>query len=78
MDLGTYAIAASALIGFVNGIKLAIDKNYRSFALFLVSVIGGLLFGALQWFGIPSMEVGFALGVAASGTYEVAQRIGGQ
>jgi len=78
MDLGQYAIAASTLIGFVNGVKLALDLNWRGFSLFAVSVIGGAIFGSLHWFAIPSIEVGFALGVAASGTYEVAQRIGGK
>jgi len=78
MDLTQYVIATATLIGFVNGVKLAIDHNWNSFGLFAVSVLGGTLFGFLHWFMLPSPEVGFALGIAASGTYEVAQRAGGK
>lgn len=78
MDLGQFAFAAGTLIGFVNGVKLAADRNWKGFALFSVAVAGGTILGALQWFGLPSAEIGFALGVASSGTYEVAQRIGGK
>lgn len=78
MDLGQFAFAATTLVGFVNGVKLAIDKNWKGFALFAIAVTGGTLLGALNWFGLPSAEIGFALGVASSGTYEIAQRIGGK
>lgn len=70
-------MAASTLIGFVNGVKLAVDRNWRSFVFFMTAVIGGAVFGYLQWFGLPSAEIGLALGIASSGTYEVAQRVGG-
>lgn len=78
IDIGQYAIAASTLIGFVNGVKLAVDQNWKGFALFAVAVLAGTAFGALHWFMIPSPEIGFAIGVASSGTYEVAQRLGGK
>lgn len=77
MELGQYVIAASTLIGFVNGVKLATDRNWRGFAFFMTAVVAGTFFGYLHWFTLPSVEIGFALGVASSGTYEVAQRIGG-
>jgi len=78
IDLGQFAFAATVLIGVVNGFKLAINKNWPSFFLFVLSLVAGVVFGTLHWFGLPSAEVGFALGVASSGTYELAQRIGGQ
>lgn len=78
MDLGQFALASTSLIGLVNGIKLATDQNWKGFALFLTSVIGGTVLGFLHWLGLPSAEMGFALGVAASGTYELSQRLGGK
>lgn len=79
MDLGQYVVAGATLIGFVNGVKLAVvDRNWRSFALFMTAVVAGTVFGALHWFMLPSAEIGFAIGVASSGTYVVAQKIGGK
>ena len=78
MDLTQFAFGASMLVGLVNVIKLAIDQNWKSFALAMVAIAGGLLFGFLKWFGIPSPEIGLALALASSGVYEVAQRIGGK
>lgn len=66
------------LVGLVNVTKLAIDQNWRSFGLAMVAVGGGLTFGYLGWFGIPSIEIGLALALASSGVYEVAQRVGGK
>lgn len=77
MDLAIYAVASATLIGLVNGVKLAVNKNWVGFSLFAVSVIAGLIFGMLHWFGLPSPEIGLTLGLAASGTYEVSQRVGG-
>jgi len=77
MDLTQFAFGASMLIGLVNYLKMAIDRNWRSFSLVTVAVAGGMIFGTLGWFGIPSPEIGFALGLASSGVYEVGQRIGG-
>lgn len=77
MDLGQFALAATTLIGLVNGIKLAINRNWNSFFLFATAVVAGTLLGYLHWLGLPSAEIGFALGVASSGTYELAQRVGG-
>lgn len=78
MDLTQFAFGATMLIGLVNVIKLAIDQNWKSFALAMVAVMGGLLFGFLGWFGISSPEIGLALALASSGVYEVGQRIGGK
>ncbi len=78
MDLSQFAMAAFVIIGFVNGIQFAVDRNWRAFAFFLTAVIGGTVFGALHWFGLPSIEVGLAVGVSSSGVYKVAQKLGGQ
>lgn len=77
MEIGQFALAATTLIGFVNGVKLAVNREWRGFALFATAVVGGTVLGYLHWLGLPSAEMGFALGVASSGTYELAQRIGG-
>ena len=77
MDLATYAMAGFVLIGLVNGIQFAVEKNWESFIFFLVAVFAGTLFGFLGWFGLPNMEIGLAVGISSSGVYKVAQKIGG-
>lgn len=78
MDFTQYAMAAFVLIGLVNGIQFAIDRNWRSFALFITAVISGAVFGYLRFFGLPSLEIGLAVGISSSGVYKVAQKLGGQ
>lgn len=78
MELGTYAMAATVIIGLVNGVRLGFDKNWKGLALFAASVIAGLVFGYLKWFSLPSAEIGLLIGLGASGVYEVSQRIGGK
>lgn len=77
VDLGQFALATTSIVGLVNGVKLALTKKWDSFALWLVAVLGGSILGYLHWLGLPSAEIGFALGVSSSGAYELAQRVGG-
>lgn len=77
MDISQFAMAAFVIIGLVNGVQFALDKNWRSFAFFLVSVIAGTIFGFLHWFNLPSAEIGLAVGISSSGVYKVAQKLGG-
>lgn len=77
MNLEEFALAAFVLIGLVNGLQFAWDKNWKSFSFFMVAVLGGTLFGLLKWFGLPSIEVGLAVGISSSGVYKVAQKLGG-
>lgn len=76
MDVSQFTMASFVIIGFVNGIQFALDRNWRSFALFLTAVISAAIFGALKWFGLPSVEAGLAVGISSSGVYKVAQKIG--
>ena len=78
MNLEQYVMAAFVIIGLVNGIQFAILRQWQSFAFFMTAVVAGLLFGFLKWFGLPSPEVGLAVGISSSGVYKVAQKIGGQ
>lgn len=78
MDLTEFAFAAFVLIGLVNGIQFALDRNWASFTKFLIAVIAGGVFGALKWFGLPSAEIGLAVGISSSGVYKVAKKLGGQ
>lgn len=78
MNFEQFAMAGFVLIGLVNGIKLALDRNWKSFALFCTAVVAGTVFGALQWFGLPSAEIGLAVGISSSGVYTIAKRIGGE
>jgi hydrogenase/urease accessory protein HupE len=77
MNLAQYVTAGFVLIGLVNGIQFALDKNWRSFAFFMVAVIAGTTFGFLGWFSLPSAEIGLAIGISSSGAYKVAQKFGG-
>ena len=50
MDITTYAMAGFVLIGLVNGIQFAFDRNWKSFTFFMVAVISGGVFGAMKLF----------------------------
>lgn len=78
MNLEQYVMAAFVLIGLVNGVQFAINRDWRAFGLFMTAVVAGTAFGFLKWFGLPSAEVGLAVGISSSGVYKVAQKIGGQ
>jgi len=75
MDLALYAMAGLIIIGLVNGIQFAFDKNWKSFTFFVVALIAGAIFGYLKWFGLPSIEIGIAVGLSSSGVYKIAQVI---
>lgn len=77
-QLQQYVLAGFVLVGFVNGFQFAIDRNWKSFGMFMVAVIAGLVFGFLRWFGLPSTEIGLAVGIGSSGVYKIAQKIGGE
>lgn len=78
MNLEQFAMAAFVLIGLVNGIQFALDRNWSSFVKFMTAVVAGGLFGYLHWFGLPSLEIGLAVGISSSGIYKTAQKLGGQ
>lgn len=77
MDLTQYAMAGFVIIGLVNGIQFAFNRDWKAFTFFIVALISGAVFGYLKWFGLPSMEFGLAIGISSSGVYKVAQKIGG-
>jgi len=77
MNLEQFALAGFMLIGLVNGLQFAFDKNWKAFVMFMTAVLFGGLFGYLGWFELPSLEIGLAVGVSSSGVYKVAQKIGG-
>lgn len=78
MDLTQYVLGAFVLIGLINGSQFAIEKNWSSFIKFMLAVVAGGVFGYLKWFGIPSAEIGLALGISSSGVYKVSQVLGGK
>lgn len=77
IDLQQFMLASTALIGLVNGINLAVEKDWPSFIRFGVGVVAGTLFGYLGYFGLPSLEIGLALGLASSGVYKLTQKLAG-
>ena len=75
--LEQYIMGGFVLIGLVNGIQFLIDRDYKSFVKFMTAVLAGGVFGYLQWFGLPSIEIGLAVGISSSGVYKVATKLGG-
>lgn len=73
-----YAVAAAAVIGLVNGIRLLKAGDKWGFIFFALAIGAGVLFGYLHWFNVPSVEVGLLVGLASSGFYRVAEKAGGQ
>lgn len=71
MDLTQFALAASAIIGLVNGIDLVQRREWYSVVKFCLAIVAGLVFGFLGWFGLPSMEMGLALALSSSGIYKI-------
>ena len=78
MDFQEFAMAAFVLIGLVNGVQFAVNKDWSSFVKFLIAIGAGGVFGYLGWFGLPSAEIGFAVGISSSGVYKIAQKLGGE
>ena len=78
MDFTQYVMAGFVLVGLVNGINFALDRNWSSFVKFLTAVIFGGIFGYLHWFGLSSVEIGIGAGIASSGVYKIAQQLGGK
>ncbi len=76
MDLEQYVLAGFVLIGLVNGIQFLMDKNWSSFIKFMIAVLCGGLFGYLGWFGLPSLEIGIAVGISSSGAYKLVSKVG--
>lgn len=75
IDLTQFAFATTIIIGLINGVTFAIDRKWKPFVYWCLAVTAGSIFGFLQWYGIPSIEIGFALGVSSSGIYKLAQKI---
>ena len=65
MDLTLYAIAVTAIIGLINGVQFAFNRNWRAFVYFILALVAGSIFGYLKWYGVPSIEIGFALGLSS-------------
>ena len=77
MDLTQFAMGTFVLIGLVNGVQFAIDRQWGSFVKFLTAVAAGGLFGYLRFFGLPSLEIGLAVGIGSSGVYKAFTKLGG-
>lgn len=73
-----YAVAAAAVIGLINGVRLLKAGDRWGFIFFAMAILAGILFGYMNWFGVPSIEIGLLVGLASSGFYRVAEKSGGQ
>jgi len=78
MDVAQYAVAIAAIIGLVNGFRLLGEKDYKGFAYFALAMAAGLFFGYIQWFTLPSMEIGLLVALASSGLYRTGQVVSGR
>lgn len=75
LDLTQFALAVTVIIGLVNIAQFGFNRNYKALAFAGIAVAAGTLFGFLHWYGIPSTELGLAIGVSSSGVYKIAQII---
>lgn len=75
MDLTQFALASFGLIGLVNWVNFLLEKEYKSFIKATIAIAAGTAFGYFHWLGLPSMEMGFAVGISSSGVYKVAQMV---
>lgn len=78
MDFTEYAMAAFVIIGLVNITQMALDRDWKSFAKATIAVVAATLFGYLNWFGLPTMEIGLAVGISSSGVYKLGQVLSGR
>lgn len=78
VDLEQFAFASFMLIGLVNGANFAFEKQWVSFAKFMLAVLAGGVFGYFKMFGLPSLEIGLALGLSSSGIYKGIQLLNPQ
>lgn len=78
MNLEQYVMGGFVMIGLVNGIQFLVDRDWKSFVKFMTAVIAGGLFGYLNWFGLPNIEIGLAVGISSSGIFKISQKIGGE
>jgi hypothetical protein len=78
MDLSQYIVAAGALIGFVNGVRLLQSKEYWAFMYFVIAVAGGGVLGYFHWFTLPDAQTGILVGLSSSGVYRIGQVVSGK
>ena len=77
MEFEQYTMAAFVIIGLINGVEFALKAEWKRFILFSIAVLVGALLGSLEWFGLPNIQLGLALGISSSGVYKIAQKLGG-
>lgn len=73
MNFEQYAMAAFVIIGLVNIVNMALERDWKSFSKASIAVVAASLFGYLGWFGLPTMEIGLAVGISSSGVYKLGQ-----
>lgn len=75
-NIDQFVFGSFALIGLVNLTDMALKKQWESFIKGMIAVGAGTLFGFFHWFGIPSAEIGFVIGISSSGVYKFGQVLG--
>jgi hypothetical protein len=70
------AVALGAIIGIINGAKLAMLEDKTSFIYFCIAIVIGIVFGVFKVYGLD-LESGLLTALASSGLYTVAKRAGG-
>lgn len=69
-------MAVGLLIGLVNVIKMQFPE-VKGFWAFLIALLGGILMGYLNWYGVKGLEQGVLIAFVSSGVYKVADKVGG-
>lgn len=74
-------IAIGVIIGVVRGINVSLQEftkvNVTSTLGFVLSLATGIILGILGYFGL-TIETGIISALAATGTYQIAKKIGGE
>ena len=67
----------AAIIGLINAVRSQFPKVAGLYAIGLAVVLGAVA-GYFNLFGVSGLESGIMVGLASSGAYKLATRMGGQ
>lgn len=68
--------AGLVIVAIVNQIKNVVPQKIAGLVAFVLAIALGVVFGALGWFGLSSVQEGFSTALVSSGVYTVAKAVG--
>lgn len=76
MDLTQYVLLATVLAGVTELLNRLRARDYWVVVSIVTCVVVGAICGALELFGVPSVEIGVLLGFGTSGTIKALGSVG--